>query len=116
MDLDGKLQIKPGQSAAVLHAPHELGLEAAPAAAADADVVVVFATNRMELDARAADLVAAVERGANAWLAYPKARQLGTDLNRDSVRELLAERGADTVRAISFDDVWSGLRFKPLAR
>jgi hypothetical protein len=25
-------------------------------------------------------------RGGVAWLAYPKARQLGTDLNRDVIR------------------------------
>jgi hypothetical protein len=46
------------------------------------------------------------------WVAYPKAGQLATDLNRDVVAALLIERGARPVRQIALDDVWSALRFR----
>jgi hypothetical protein len=42
----------------------------------------------------------------------PKAGKLGTDLNRDRVRERVAEHGLATVRQVALDDVWSALRLK----
>lgn len=48
-----------------------------------------------------------------AWAAYPKAGQLGTDLNRDLLSEALEERGVQPVRQIALDEVWSALRFRP---
>jgi hypothetical protein len=43
---------------------------------------------------------------------YPKARQLGTDLNRDSLWELLVGDGIRPVRQIAIDDTWFALRFR----
>ena len=37
--------------------------------------------------------------------------QLGTDLNRDRIRESIV--GLDTVRQVAIDNVWSALRLKP---
>ncbi|GFJ88613.1 hypothetical protein [Phytohabitans rumicis] len=48
-----------------------------------------------------------------AWIAYPKAGQLGTDLNRDRLAATLAGRGVRPVRQVSIDPVWSALRFRP---
>jgi hypothetical protein len=48
-----------------------------------------------------------------AWLLYPKNRQLGTDLNRDVLAALATERGAQPVRQVAVDAVWSALRFRP---
>jgi len=42
-----------------------------------------------------------------------RVRQLGTDLNRDSLAKLMIERGAQPVRQVAIDDVWSALRFRP---
>jgi hypothetical protein len=47
------------------------------------------------------------------WLGYPKARKLGTDLNGDSLWELLAGNGIRPVRQIAIDETWSALRFRP---
>jgi hypothetical protein len=111
-----KLQIKPGQRVAVLHAPAavEIGLSGAvtdePAAA---DAVLVFVTDRAELAERGDVLVEAARRDALAWAAYPKAGKLGTDLNRDILADLLAAHGIRAVRQISIDEVWSALRFRP---
>ncbi len=37
----------------------------------------------------------------------------GTDLNRDSLWELLSGDGIRPVRQIAIDDTWSALRFRP---
>ncbi|WP_157746255.1 hypothetical protein [Micromonospora inositola] len=52
---------------------------------------------------------------ALTWVAYPKGRQLGTDLNRDTLAALLSQRGVQPVRQISVDGTWSALRFRPAA-
>ncbi len=47
-----------------------------------------------------------------AWLAYPKAKRLGTDLNRDLLWQALPVE-VRPVRQISIDDTWSALRLRP---
>jgi hypothetical protein len=114
MTVASKLQIKPGQQVAVLGAPEGVDVDvSASAEAAEADAVLVFVTNRAELDDRGTPVVDAARRDALAWVAYPKAGQLGTDLNRDSLAEHLGAQGIRAVRQISIDDVWSALRFRP---
>jgi len=116
VDLAGKLQIKPGQSVAVLYPPPGVALPAATAAASaqDADVVIGFAIYRADLDRLAAVIAAALDDRL-AWIGYPKARQLGTDLNRDRLVEAVAAKGVQPVRQVSIDDTWSALRFRPAA-
>jgi hypothetical protein len=118
MSLAQKLQIKEGQSVTVLHAPKGVEIDLPeksrkPSNVAAADVVIVFATNRAELGKRADAFVDAARRDALAWIAYPKAGQLDTDLNRDSLWQLLEARGIRPVRQVAIDDVWSALRFRP---
>ncbi len=55
----------------------------------------------------------AARRDKLAWIAYPKARKLGTDLNRDVLSESVASEGVQPVRQVAIDDVWSALRFRP---
>jgi hypothetical protein len=55
---------------------------------------------------------ARVAEGGALWVAYPKAGQLGTDLNRDSLARVLQAAGLEPVAQIAVDDVWSALRFK----
>ncbi|MFE0461405.1 hypothetical protein ACFW1A_19370 [Kitasatospora sp. NPDC058965] len=110
-----KLQIKPGQRVAVLGKPADVELDVPPGSdAASADAVLAFVTTAAELagpDAEAA--LAAARRDALAWVAYPKAGKLGTDLNRDSLAAALIARGVRPVRQIAVDDTWSALRFRP---
>ena len=118
MSVASKLQIKPGQSVAVINGPPGVDLElSAESPAADdpakADVVICFCTDRAELDARGAPAVEAAKRDALSWVAYPKAGRLGTDLNRDTLAEILRARGTQPVRQIAIDDTWSALRFRP---
>jgi hypothetical protein len=115
MTVGAKLQIKAGQSVAVFGLPAGVDLEL-PAGAVDAagapDVAVGFA-----LDSAAVEelhvVIAAAKADYLAWIAYPKARQLGTDLNRDKLAALMAAYDLQPVRQVSIDTVWSALRFRP---
>ena len=51
------------------------------------------------------------------WFAYPKGTsKIKTDINRDTIRITGEEFGITTVTAISIDDTWSALRFRPVDR
>ncbi|QHA08936.1 hypothetical protein GQF42_41915 [Streptomyces broussonetiae] len=110
-----KLQIKTGQSIAVLGKPDDVDLDfEAPGDAASADAVLVFVTRSGDLlGAGAQAALATARRDALAWVAYPKGGKLGTDLNRDTLAAALSERGVRPVRQIAVDDTWSALRFRP---
>lgn len=119
MSVATKLQIKPGRQVAVLHAPDDVVIDVEPADlvedAAEADAVVLFVRSTADLSTREGSLlVEAARRDALAWVAYPKAGRLGTDLNRDSLNALMVERGVRGVRQIAVDDTWSALRFRPV--
>ena len=60
-----------------------------------------------------ARLFAGLGRDAIAFIAYPKAGQLGTDLNRDILWKHVAKEGLRGVRQVSLDHVWSAMRFRP---
>lgn len=117
MELAAKLQIKPGQSVAVVDAPADVTLDvpASTASAPDAaEAVVVFVRDRAGLAAPGVEAVLAAARADRlAWIAYPKAGQLGTDLNRDTLWAALQGRDVRPVRQVSIDAVWSALRFRP---
>jgi hypothetical protein len=119
VDLGSKLQIRAGQRVAVLDAPADVVLELPGDAVrvtdtTDADAVLVFVADTRALGGRATkSAVAAAKEDRLTWLLYPKAGQLGTDLNRDRLADAMRERGVRPVRQISVDDVWSALRFRP---
>jgi hypothetical protein len=118
MDVTAKLQIKPGQRVAALAGADGVPSVAVPDAnpPADpgtADAVVAFARNQAELDSVAAPAIEAARQGRLAWIAYPKAGKLGTDLNRDILAALLTARGVQPVRQVAIDETWSALRFRP---
>jgi hypothetical protein len=117
MDVSAKLQIKPGSKVAILAAPDDgpqlTGSWEAVADPASADVVIVFAKNRDDLASAGAPAIDAARADRLTWIAYPKAGQLGTDLNRDKLRESLDSAGIQPVRQVAIDEVWSALRFRP---
>lgn len=118
MDVAAKLQIKPGASVLVGNAPEGFALElpestriAGPGEQADA--VLVFVRDSSEVAPHSPPFVEAARRDAIAYIAYPKAGQLGTDLNRDVLWDMLRREGLRGVRQVSLDDVWSAMRFRP---
>jgi hypothetical protein len=46
------------------------------------------------------------------WIAYPKGNR--SDINRDSLWPILADYGMRPITQVALNDVWSGLRFRPL--
>jgi hypothetical protein len=116
-----RLQIRPATTVVVLGRPAGVDLEippeclvvSDPADAPTADAVVAFVVHADDLDTVAAPVLDAAREDRLAWLLYPKSRQLGTDLNRDVLAALVQERGAQPVRQVMVDAVWTGLRFRP---
>jgi hypothetical protein len=118
MDLAGKLQLKAGQSVAVVNQPADTPLDlgsdhAVGDDAGQADAVIVFSANRADLERLSDDYLAPARRDELTWVAYPKAGQLGTDLNRDVLAQVVKAHGVEPVRQVALDDVWSALRIRP---
>ena len=118
MDVAGKLQIKPGASVMVGNAPEGFALDLAESVrradpGEQPDVVLVFVRDSSEVEAHSAPFVDAARRDAIAYIAYPKAGKLGTDLNRDVLWGMVRHEGLRGVRQVSLDDVWSAMRFRP---
>lgn len=56
-----------------------------------------------------------VELDSMLWFAYPKGTsKIKTDINRDTIRITGEDFGITTVSAISIEDTWSALRFRPI--
>lgn len=116
MDLREKLQLRAGMTIAVIGGPPTfdvVGVERARAE--DADAVIGFAVRSDGLPELSAVVQAALDDRL-AWIAYPKARGMGTDLTRDALVSLLAPKGVDPVRQVAIDDVWSAMRWRPTDR
>jgi hypothetical protein len=115
VELAAKLQLKPGQGVHAVRAPVSLTsvLESLPAGTESDAALLVFVVNREILERERRRIIEAVSNDVVTWVAYPKARQLGTDLNRDSLAALLSESAVQPVRQIAIDDTWSALRLRP---
>ena len=92
MSLAKKLQIKSGQTVLLVNAPEGFSIGASTTKSKSANVVLVFQGNKKELDKRAGSTLEAERMNRLSWIAYPKAGQLGTDLNRDVLRSPEAAR------------------------
>lgn len=115
MDIRAKLQVKPGQRLATVAASDDdrAVIEADVGTPEDADAVIAFVRDSSELGSVAAPAIEAARSDAVAWIAYPKAGQLGTDLNRDVLAGKLTDEGVRPVRQVAISEVWSALRFRP---
>ena len=113
MDLVGKLQTK-DTPICILNPPKGFAFDGPTTKEAKtAKALIVFIKDSDELRAKVAPAVAAARRDAISYVAYPKAGQLGTDLTRDNLWNMLRGQGIKPVRQIAIDDVWSALRFRP---
>jgi hypothetical protein len=115
--MPSKWQVKDGQRVFVVGQPPGVALDLGAVAPvvqdpAEADVVVAFVLGSAQLG-DASPAVEAAQQDRLAWVVYPKAGQLGTDLDRDSLNEALQGQGVQAVRQISVDATWSALRFRP---
>jgi hypothetical protein len=116
MDLAAKLQIKPGSVVATIAAPDggpDLAGVGQAGSASDAQAVIAFVHSSADLPDVAQPAIEAARDDKVAWVAYPKAGQLGTDLSRDTLAAAMRSHGVRPVRQVALDDVWSALRFRP---
>jgi len=117
-----KLRFKEGGT--VLHAPSEmaqafskLGLQNAFDRKAKSTQTLVFLRNNAELMAFLKNDLQHIEPDSLLWFAYPKgSSKVKTDINRDTIRVTGEKFGITTVTAVSIDDTWSALRFRPIER
>jgi hypothetical protein len=114
MSLAKKLNLKAGTKLRVMGKPKEVDLgDVEVTSLANVRDVLVFVTRIADIDRVAGPMLEAARADRIAWAAYPKAGQLGTDLNRDILAKELQKRGAEPVRQVAIDEVWSALRFRP---
>ena len=112
-DLERKLLIGEGGRCLVMNPPPGFALADG---SAPADVVVLFAADRAQLDRDAAAAMGALKPGGILWMAYPSpdsGRQ--TDLSRRHGAGAFGRAGFTDTTAISLDHEWDALRFQPLA-
>ena len=78
---------------------------------------LVFVNNNKEYLDFLNKKLASIEPDSVLWFAYPKgSSSIKTDINRDTLRVTGEEHGITTVTAISINDTWSALRFRPIDR
>jgi hypothetical protein len=98
MSLAKKLSLKAGTKLRVMGKPKEVDLgDVEVTSLANVKDVLVFVTKISDLDRVAGPMLEAARADRIAWAAYPKAGQLG----------------AQPVRQVAIDEVWSALRFRP---
>jgi hypothetical protein len=120
-----KLLLKAGHTVALVNAPAGIAEKLKPlpdratmsGAAAPRDAVLAFAKDQAELKRIAPQAIKAAKADSLLWISYPKGSAgTKTDLNRDVLRELVAERyGLEGVSLVAVDDTWSAMRFRPKA-
>lgn len=113
MSLAKKLNFKPGMRARVIGKPKGVDLGDLEMTANATDGILVFAKKLRDVDANRGPLLKAAKADQLAWIAYPKAGQLETDMNRDILWRHMEKMGVQGVRQIAIDSVWSAMRFRP---
>ena len=119
-----KLQIKSGKLI-VLNAPkgyaeqlaRELkDLTVSTRAAGQAEAVLLFVNSLAEVDKFTPRAGKLVKPNGMLWMAYAKGTsKVKTDVNRDKLWAAVQPLGWQPIRQIALDEVWSAMRFKPLA-
>lgn len=110
-----RLLIEQGRSVLVLNRPAEIppldGAVARPA-----DVVVLFAADRAQLERDGPGALQGLKPGGVMWLAYPSpgsGRQ--TDLSRRHGAGIFGRAGFTSTTGVSLDAQWDALCFQPMA-
>lgn len=116
-----KMYLKTAKSLAVFNGAVHPGIVAQlPAALISegeeaADVVLLFALNRQDLDHWFPAALARLGDKGSLWIAYLKhSAPKATDIDRDTIYAYGKERGVTGVALISVDADWSAVRLKKL--
>jgi hypothetical protein len=109
-------------SGIVINAPRELekefvslGFKTCFAKGVKSANTVVFINSKKEFLDFLKSQLKNIETDSVLWFAYPKgSSKVKTDINRDTIRVTGEEFNLTTVTAISINDTWSALRFRPV--
>ena len=108
-----KLNLKPGMKLNIPSIPELVELDdVSLGSPSETENVLVFITKLAEIDHKCESVIQAARQDNLAWIAYPKAKKLGTDLNRDILWQHMEQYDIQGVRMISIDDTWSAMRFR----
>jgi hypothetical protein len=112
-----KLGVRSGHRVALLGAPPDLVLDlpgdvvVVRRLSGHCDVVLLFTTERRELDRRLDRIGQAIAPDGAAWIAWPKrAAKVATDMTDHAVRELALPRGLVDTKVCAIDETWTGLK------
>jgi len=122
--LTKKLHIKPGQRITIINPPpgymDELGkllegVERFDKLGGKFDFIHLFVKNIKELESFGPKALSALKYDGILWISYPKkSSKVETDISRDVGWDTIRKNGLRPVAAVSIDDVWSALRFRPI--
>jgi hypothetical protein len=112
MSMAKKLQVPQGNKIRLVNPPKGFAMGVPVSDKRDEDAILLFVSSSRDLTP-GNPIVEAAKQDRLAWIAYPKAGKLGTDLNRDWLREWAGPLGIQPVRLVSLDDTWSAMRFRP---
>jgi hypothetical protein len=77
------------------------------------DFALVFAVNEHQLTGILREVLPALQKEANFWIAYPKSTsKIVTDLNRTCSWDCIANAGYHDIEEVALDHVWNAIRFK----
>lgn len=78
------------------------------------EFVLAFVKTKKDIDKVFSVIKKKLKEDGIVWFAYPKgsSKKYKVEISRDKGWEELRKSGFDTVRAVSIDDDWSGLRFR----
>ena len=113
MSLAKKLNFRPGMKALVIGRPVDVDLDDLETGREASDGVPSLCKDAERSHAKCGAVLQAAKADRVAWIAYPKAGQLETDINRDILWRHLKAKGIRGVRQIAIDSIWSALRFRP---
>jgi hypothetical protein len=118
-----KLKLKPGQRAAIIHAPSGYAealqplpadVELAEELAGSFDWVQLFVKTQAELEQVIAQVRAALKPAGMLWITFPKgSSKIQTDLTRDRGWDALQALDVKWINLISVDDTWSAFSLRP---
>ena len=126
MDLPKKLQMKPGTRIKIQGVPKDVmpsltplpeGTSLIGSSKGPFDGALIFCRNHKDVEEKAARAVADIPSDGLLWLCYPKGTSgLATDISRDRGWEAIQKMGLRPVRAVSINDTWSALRWRPKSK
>ena len=109
-ELGRRLKIAPGTACRVLNRPPSFAGRLESIDGGQADLVLLFAAGRTELERDLAGALAALKPGGRLWIAYPGGNT--ADLSRNHGWGSLQKAGLGEAEEVSLDGEWSAKRFE----